>query len=939
MTLHEAIKHILVNFGPATPQEIADKLHEYNLYKRRDNELVAVSQVRTRVSKHPELFRVLPDGKVELMSLAFENLKNGLNKIADLLRQSRLGSDHLIEVLLPAFAITLKYGDVSILGYFHQDSLEAKEQRFVDQLIQLGQSQRFYGLFDTAIKAFQGIEHHVKNTIFELLYHSTLSPIYVINLRHEELSEEGYENQTSDYFSRYSIANIDEEDFRDFFLNLTNEFFWKRRFKNLGSTPAIVIKLAQALVQIKDNEVVFDPFTGKSTLLAQILRAGNNKDFQTVVGDIDPDAVLVSKYNFAVCGFRNVLVARKDAFCDWAEQGWFSDWFISNPPFLGSIIKRAHSYHFAGFGNDYYWLIIEMALAHIKPDGKACLILPDLLITSNAHKYVALRKRLISENLVDAIVHLPQGAFAPYSQVRTVLVILNRSRMRTARQEVFTYDGREETLEGFEKMISVIGAQYHLEQWRQHGNTINLAKVKAVGYTLDVAVLNAPVYTEEEGYRTVGDMLSVPVQKKETANRIRVYRPSKAHRPTVTDKGAIPLFNASDLQVEGVIGSKPPAKYAALCRELEPYLVPAGTILITTEGALLKPTVYNGPDPALISNPVIGLQPNVDKMLPHFLAYQLTRPYFTDQLNRIRNRAAKRNFRLEDFFSLKVMWVPLHQQKKLVDEILLNESLTNRDEASMLIGELKHKVKGPLGSIQSAVLRLEQYLKRKDESSEPVKLTDLAYRILPGQSEDQYQHFNLVNTISRINQSVKRVDEILRRTYDFTKIKKEALQMELIDLWEFLEKEVGPDYADKFTLNIQAFEGNRNAPRVWVDKHLLQSVFENFFDNAFVHGFQGKPSHKSMIRIFGITNHRNDPMEVFVFIENNGIATKELTTEKFIAKGFTSNAAKGGMGIGGAFIDKALKAMGGAFLAVEDISKEVGEFNMRFSFKLNAYEK
>ncbi len=56
MTLHEAIRRVLLEYGPLGVAEIVAKVNENNLYQRADEMPVPASQVSARVSRYPHMF-------------------------------------------------------------------------------------------------------------------------------------------------------------------------------------------------------------------------------------------------------------------------------------------------------------------------------------------------------------------------------------------------------------------------------------------------------------------------------------------------------------------------------------------------------------------------------------------------------------------------------------------------------------------------------------------------------------------------------------------------------------------------------------------------------------------------------------------------------------------------------------------------------------------
>src|SRR5688572_4327896 len=102
MTLHEAIKAVLMNYGKLDFVEIANAINKHAIYKRKDDEPVQPGQVKSRIGKYPEIFTV-KDGIVYLKSLGLERLKEIIDILNRVLRERSAANNETRELLIPAF--------------------------------------------------------------------------------------------------------------------------------------------------------------------------------------------------------------------------------------------------------------------------------------------------------------------------------------------------------------------------------------------------------------------------------------------------------------------------------------------------------------------------------------------------------------------------------------------------------------------------------------------------------------------------------------------------------------------------------------------------------------------------------------------------------------------------------------------------------------------
>src|SRR4029077_7884244 len=72
-------------------------------------------------------------------------------------------------------------------------------------------------------------------------------------------------------------------------------------------------------------------------------------------------------------------------------------------------------------------LFLALFLRLMKPGGRAAVIVPDgvLVGSSNAHK--AIRRMLVEDQKLDAVISLPSGVFKPYAGVSTAILLFTKT--------------------------------------------------------------------------------------------------------------------------------------------------------------------------------------------------------------------------------------------------------------------------------------------------------------------------------------------------------------------------------------------------------------------------------------------------------------------------------------------------------------------------------
>ena len=152
--------------------------------------------------------------------------------------------------------------------------------------------------------------------------------------------------------------------------------------------------------------------------------------------DISPDMVKLSLVNLYLHGFSKPQVYEYDTLT--SEKRWNEsfDVIMANPPFMtpkGGI--RPHK-RFQVQAKRSEVLFVDYILEHLNQNGRAGIIVPEGIVFQSANAYKRLRKLLIEDGLF-AVVSLPQGAFNPYSGVKTSILFFDNQLAKNTEEILF----------------------------------------------------------------------------------------------------------------------------------------------------------------------------------------------------------------------------------------------------------------------------------------------------------------------------------------------------------------------------------------------------------------------------------------------------------------------------------------------------------------------
>lgn len=210
-------------------------------------------------------------------------------------------------------------------------------------------------------------------------------------------------------------------------------------------TPRHIIQLMVEMTAPKPTETVCDPACGSCGFLVAaneyvrerhpevlrdpaLLQHFQHRMFHGF--DFDSTMLRIGSMNMLLHGVENPDVRYRDSLHQ-DDAGDIESYslVLANPPFAGSLDYESCAKDLLQIVKTKKTELLFMALflRLLKPGGRAAVIVPDgvLFGSSNAHK--SIRKMLIEEQKVDAIVSLPGGVFKPYAGVSTAIVFFTKT--------------------------------------------------------------------------------------------------------------------------------------------------------------------------------------------------------------------------------------------------------------------------------------------------------------------------------------------------------------------------------------------------------------------------------------------------------------------------------------------------------------------------------
>jgi type I restriction enzyme M protein len=210
-------------------------------------------------------------------------------------------------------------------------------------------------------------------------------------------------------------------------------------------TPRHIIRMMIDMVQPTIEDVICDPSAGSSGFLVgsseyirehfekELFDEKNQNHFQNKMFmgmEFDPTMIRIGAMNLILHGIENPQLSDVDALSEantsFTEKATL---VLANPPFKGSLDREAVDGKILSVvdSKKTELLFLALILKGLKLGGRAAVIIPDgvLFGSSNAHQQI--RKEIIDNQKLQAVISMPSGVFKPYAGVSTAVLIFTKT--------------------------------------------------------------------------------------------------------------------------------------------------------------------------------------------------------------------------------------------------------------------------------------------------------------------------------------------------------------------------------------------------------------------------------------------------------------------------------------------------------------------------------
>ena len=293
-------------------------------------------------------------------------------------------------------------------------------------------------------------------------------------------------------------------------------------------TPRHIIRMMVELLDLQPDDVICDPACGTSGFLVAAgeylkehyldeifynKQAKKHYDSTMFTGyDMDRTMLRIGAMNMMTHGIKNPNIDYKDSLSDQNADTERYTKILTNPPFKGSLDYDIVSTDLLKVAKTKKTelLFLALILRMLKNGGRCASIVPDgvLFGSSKAHKDI--RKEIVENHRLEAVISMPAGVFKPYAGVSTAVIVFTKTGAGGT-EKVWFYDMQSDGYSLDDKRtpldnsdIPDIVSRFHAldaeESRERTDQSFFVPKDEIVGndYDLSINKYKQSVYVEEE---------------------------------------------------------------------------------------------------------------------------------------------------------------------------------------------------------------------------------------------------------------------------------------------------------------------------------------------------------------------------------------------------------------------------------------------------------
>ncbi len=285
-------------------------------------------------------------------------------------------------------------------------------------------------------------------------------------------------------------------------------------------TGGFLISVADYLLEryTSPNGIIVDAETGQKTYTGDLLEPHRDHIRKGMFHGFDFDSTMlrIAVMNLMLHGVDAPDIHYQDTLANSFPERFPGhadnslDVILANPPFKGALdYDDVHPSLLANVKTRKTELLfLVLILRMLKLGGRSATVVPDgVTSNTNTKAYQELRKKLVEDNQLEAVISLPSGVFKPYAGVSTAILVLTKGGHT---DNVFFYDVKADgfSLDDKREKVEANDLPNVLARWKERDPDsdtdrtgkaffVSAEEIKANKYDLSLSRYKETVYEEE----------------------------------------------------------------------------------------------------------------------------------------------------------------------------------------------------------------------------------------------------------------------------------------------------------------------------------------------------------------------------------------------------------------------------------------------------------
>lgn len=210
-------------------------------------------------------------------------------------------------------------------------------------------------------------------------------------------------------------------------------------------TPRHIIRMIVDMMKPRPNDIICDPACGTSGFLvsaSEFLKENckedvffNSRNKEHYMNhmfhgfDMDRTMLRIGAMNMMTHGVDNPFIEYRDSLSDQNPDKDKYTLILANPPFKGSLDYDIVSADLLKVCKTKKTELLFLALfiRMLKTGGRCACIVPDGVLFGSSKAHKAIRKEIIENNRLEAVISMPSGVFKPYAGVSTAVLVFTKT--------------------------------------------------------------------------------------------------------------------------------------------------------------------------------------------------------------------------------------------------------------------------------------------------------------------------------------------------------------------------------------------------------------------------------------------------------------------------------------------------------------------------------